>query len=38
MITSHLQDSDDEHRDHIMQRGIHPDLGNVPPGLLRRPN
>jgi hypothetical protein len=25
------------HRDHIMQRGIHPDLGNVPPGLLRRP-
>jgi hypothetical protein len=46
MITSHLQDSDDEpgfeenilHRDHIMQRGIHPDLGNVPPGLLRRPH
>jgi hypothetical protein len=45
MITSHLQDSDDEpafeenilHRDLIMQRGIHPDLGNVPPGLLRRP-
>jgi hypothetical protein len=26
------------HRDHIMQRGIHPDLGNVPPGLLRRPH
>jgi hypothetical protein len=44
MITSHLQDSDDEpgfeedimHRDHIMQRGIHPDLGNVPRGLIRR--
>jgi hypothetical protein len=42
MITSHLQDSDDEpgfeedimHRDHIMQPGIHPDLGNVPRGLI----
>jgi hypothetical protein len=46
MITSHLQDSDDKpgfeedimHRDHIMQHGIHPDLGNVPRGLLRRSN